>query len=160
MGSALISDCGKYRTRLTRHISDDVNKNYVTFIMLNPSTADANKDDATIRKCCGFAKILGFSFLNVVNLFDFRATHPYDLKKTNFPSSENNLPNILAAAKYSDMVICAWGTNGSFNGQDKKVLSELKEAGIKLHALEITKDGFPKHPLYISYSKKPIPFPP
>lgn len=48
------------------------------FIMLTPSTADADTDDPTIRRCIGFAKSSGFGGLYVGNLFAYRSTQPID----------------------------------------------------------------------------------
>lgn len=158
-GSAIISECGKYRMRLSRHVNDDLPYNHLLFIMLNPSTADATQDDPTIRKCRGFSERLGFSFFEVVNLFDYRATDPKDLKKSPEPCSQHNMPMILAAARHSEMVICAWGTHGSYRGQDLQVIRMLECASIPMKALGVTKDGHPRHPLYVPYSAELINFP-
>lgn len=72
--SASIS--GDYRYRLGRAWAGGPT---CTFIMLNPSTADADQDDPTIRRCVGFAKALGCGALEVVNLYAYRATNPRDL---------------------------------------------------------------------------------
>jgi hypothetical protein len=77
-GDAVFSADGRYRYRLTRDLGG---KTTVTFIMLNPSTADANLDDPTIRRCKGFAKDWGYGRLIIVNLFAFRATDPRDMWK-------------------------------------------------------------------------------
>lgn len=155
--SAVISDCGKYRHHLIRQISED-NPKFLLFIMLNPSTADAEIDDPTIRKCKGFCERLGYGKLVVVNLFDWRATDPNELKKVWEPVSKHNMNIIRASAIMADKVICAWGTKGNFMGQDKAVLKLLEDNNITPYALDITKDGHPKHPLYISYDKKPVLF--
>ena len=81
-GGALFSECGAFRMMLWRTWSDGPQ---VTFVMLNPSTADATHDDPTIRRCVGFAKREGFGCLVVVNLFNFRATKPKDLFQASDP---------------------------------------------------------------------------
>ena len=88
--SAILSDCRIYRYSLTR--TWDVNKKYVLFIGLNPSTADENYDDPTIRRCVDYAHRWGYGGLVMTNLFAFRATLPIDLKNAKFPiGKENNL---------------------------------------------------------------------
>src|SRR4028119_2392792 len=62
----------------------------VAFVLLNPSTADARRDDPTIRRCANFARTWGFGGLEVVNLFAFRATHPTDLKCAADPVGPQN----------------------------------------------------------------------
>ena len=74
--NAVISACGRYRYLLTRRVGPGTRA--VTFIMLNPSTADATRDDPTIRRCIGFARSWGIGGVDVVNLFAFRATEPRD----------------------------------------------------------------------------------
>ena len=76
--SAEISECGKYRWWLRRRWADGP---VVCFVMLNPSTADAEQDDPTIRRCIGFAQAWGCGALEVRNLFPFRATNPADMLK-------------------------------------------------------------------------------
>lgn len=55
--SAILSADRKYRYVLNR-IWDET-KSTVVFIGLNPSTADEETDDQTIRKCIGYAKKMG-----------------------------------------------------------------------------------------------------
>lgn len=155
---AIISACGKYRYSLSREVKTAGigESRRLLFVMLNPSTADSTKDDPTIRKCMGFSSRLYHGGLDVVNLFAYRATNPKELKKVNDPVGPENKGRILKAASESDMIVCAWGTNGTFNRQNEKVMEWL--SGYDLYALEITKDGHPKHPLYVSYEKQPIIF--
>jgi len=154
---ATLSPCGKYRHHLVRRV-DDKNDKILTFIMLNPSTADATMDDPTIRKCKGFCERLGYSVLSVVNLFDYRATDPKQLKLVSEPCSKHNLGCIRATAIMSDKVICAWGIGGTFGRQNEKILELMAKEKIPAYALDITKDGHPKHPLYIGYDKTPVIF--
>lgn len=78
--AAAISPDGAYRYSLHREWrrSEDQPR-WVTFVMLNPSTADAVQDDPTIRRCIAFARALGGTGLAVANLYAFRATSPADL---------------------------------------------------------------------------------
>jgi hypothetical protein len=64
--TAIISECGRYRYRLTREWGDGP---LLTFAMLNPSTANAEIDDPTIRRCMSFGRREGASGISVFNLF-------------------------------------------------------------------------------------------
>jgi hypothetical protein len=145
--SAVISPCGHYRYRLDR--CWDADRKSAVFVMLNPSTADAAKDDPTIRRCIGFAKTLECGGIIVVNLFAFRATKPEALRVAADPVGPENDRYILDAAREGEPVIAAWGTHGGFMGRERTVGSILVGAGISLKVLGHTKDGCPRHPLYV-----------
>lgn len=159
-----ISDCGKYRYRLWRWW--DFERPLLGFIMLNPSTANADEDDPTIRKCCGFARQLdqqaGLSFggIMVTNLFGFRATNPNELKKADDPIGPDNDVFVTEEAKACAITICAWGAKGHLLGRDEAVLRLLRKAEPKpnLRHLGLTREGLPRHPLYLPYTSKPERF--
>jgi hypothetical protein len=147
--SAIISECGKYRYRLER--TWDKSKTKVLFIMLNPSTANAIEDDATIRRCVNFAKEWGYGGLLVGNLFAYRSTKPKELLLAEDPIGPENLKHFNEMYKEAAVVICAWGNSGIVNKLGKK-LTEYKPLkgwiGF-LYYLDLAKDGTPKHPLYL-----------
>ena len=145
---AYISECGKYRYTLTREWDDF--KPAMLFVMLNPSTADATEDDPTIRRCVGFAKREGCGMIEVVNLFAWRATDPKELKTTDEPIGARNDRVIQEAAEDADVIVCAWGTHGVLHKRNEEVISLLKATGKPVMCLGKTKDGHPKHPLYLS----------
>ena len=87
-GGAVLSPCGVYRYLLTRRLGRGAK--VATFIMLNPSRADAEKDDATIRKCMGFASRWDCARLQVVNLFALRAADPAALRGVDDPVGPEN----------------------------------------------------------------------
>jgi hypothetical protein len=156
--NAVISPCGLYRYVLTRQVGPGVRA--ATFIMLNPSTADATTDDHTIRKCIGFARRWGCGKLTVLNLFAFRATKPADMKKATDPVGPENrawFDRVLATPD-DGLVVCAWGVHGAHRDQDRLVLGWLDRFGVRPHALAITKDGHPQHPLMLGYEAKLVPF--
>lgn len=149
--SAEISACEQYRYLLERRWGEGAP---LVFVMLNPSTADADKDDATIRKCIGFATRYGYNAIAVVNLFAFRATDPKDLKAASFPVGPGNDEYILAAALMGgNQVVCAWGANANRTPRPAKVSGILKAAGASLKCLGTTQDGFPLHPCMLSYDR-------
>src|SRR4051812_30659428 len=106
-GSALFSDCKRYRYCLHRHWGS-FGSPYVLFIGMNPSTAEADVDDPTIRKEIRYAQGMGFFHLAMVNVMDYRATDPKQLL-TEMPRSDANLPQILDLAKGALRIVCAWG---------------------------------------------------
>ena len=163
-GGADISACGKYRYSLWRewgglYTTRSVLKKSCLFIMLNPSTADAKTDDPTIRRCVSFAKSFGYDWLEVVNLFAFRATNPKQLLALNHnddPVGVRNQEVIEQAASRTGIIIAAWGAHGSYLGQDETVLDWLDENVDLVHALGITNEGHPRHPLYLRNGLKPF----
>lgn len=157
---ALISDCQKYRFRLWRDFSTlDVTPSTVCFVMLNPSTADGSEDDPTIRKCVGFARRWGFTGINVVNLFAYRATDPKELVRahrdgTNI-AGDRNADIVYGAAQRADRVVLAWGAAIPREFRDLAII--MAEAlvadaqGRPLWCLGRTKDHQPRHPLMLGY---------
>jgi len=151
---AEISNCGRYRYRLTR--TWDASLPPVCWVMLNPSTADATHDDPTIKKCCKFARAWGHGGIVVVNLFAYRATDPKELRKAVEPIiGRDNDEHILAATE-GRRIIAAWGTDGEIQGRDYEVVELL--AGRRIECLGTTKGGHPRHPLYMRDDTSPLPF--
>lgn len=141
---AIISDCGLYRYRLWRRWDDGPT---CVFVMLNPSTADSEKDDPTIRRCIGFAKREGCGRLEVVNLFAFRATSPAAMKAAADPVGPDNDFRIREATNHpSPLVIAAWGAHGSFR---RRAADVGERFGADWMCLGFTAGGQPKHPLYV-----------
>lgn len=145
---ALLSKCERYRYRLTRHW--DASRRALPFVMLNPSTADADKDDPTIRRCMEFAKREGMGGIVVVNLYAFRATKPLDMfsEPANVgPHNEDYLTEIGATAVATGTpIVCAWGAHGH---DSQRVIDLFRRQGANLVCFGKTKAGHPRHPLYV-----------
>jgi hypothetical protein len=148
--NAAISSCGNYRWWLTREWSPG---GFMPFVMLNPSTADANFDDPTIRRCMGFAQRAGAGGIFVVNLYSFRATNPREMLSNADPYGPEHLIHLRSACVISNRtgrpMVCAWGANGGHQGADQDFLIMAAEENAALVCLGKTKEGHPKHPLYI-----------
>jgi len=157
--TATISADGLYRYDLVRYNGNHNLTTPCVFIMLNPSTADASKDDATIRRCRGYAESWGYGKMVVLNLFAFRATKPEDLKAAEDPIgplTDDFLRRYLEyAVKWKGPLICAWGTHGTFMDRNKEVLNIIRLMGGTPMCLRTTKDGHPSHPLYLPKNLKP-----
>lgn len=159
---------GPYRYYLERdwtgalgYDGEDWQPRTATFIMLNPSTADALVDDPTIRRCVGFARALGCTALWVGNLYNYRATKPADLWRAEDPVGGYQANSHLAAALWraaeaDSPVIAAWGAHGKPD-RVAEVLA-LPHAD-RLTALRVTKSGAPEHPLYLPATARPVPWP-
>lgn len=140
----------------------------VNFIMLNPSTADDNFDDPTIRRCVGFAKRWGYSGISVTNLFAYRATDPSDLIKLlmteggfRLAIGEENTTHLDREAQNAQLVVCAWGDNVRkfpkyIGNRDLDVIAALRERD--LFCIRKTKMGNPVHPVRESYTEMPALF--
>lgn len=129
------------------------------FIMLNPSTADGETDDPTIRRCIGFAKSWGYERLEVLNLFAFRATKPAELLALNHgddPVGAENQHHVDKVVVDSSLIVCAWGAHGPHIDQDETMLGWLD--GRETFALGVTAKGHPRHPLYVPASQPLVPF--
>ncbi len=156
LSCALYSPCETYRYALTRIWNESAP--HLLFIMLNPSTATEMKNDPTIERCERRARALGFGAFTACNLFAFRATDPRDLKRAKAPIGPENLAQLLAASRRADTILCAWGTHGAHMGMGEAIASLLRAQGYQLHHLGLSKDGHPKHPLYIGYQRELAPW--
>lgn len=153
--SAVISHDGLFRYHLHRCWDD--RRPRVTWIMLNPSTADGEVDDMTIRKCVAFSEIFGFGKMVVVNLYAFRTKSPQLLERHGFPVGEENDAHIRSAVHNSDMVIAAWGAHGRGKQRAKDVMKMLESHQVK--ALKLLHGAVPAHPLMLSYKRDLVDVP-
>lgn len=150
--SAVFSPCRTYRYSLSRVWNPRLPP--VMFVGLNPSTADEQQDDPTVRRCVGFVRKWNFGGLILVNLFAYRSTDPAGLLEIDDPVGPENDKHILTSAHAAGRVVLAWGTKGSFLDRDQHVISLLPDA----HCLGVTKNGHPKHPLYLADNTGVRPF--
>jgi len=136
----------------------------VLWIMLNPSTADAEKNDPTIRRCIGFTKKWGFNAIVACNIFALRSTDPKKLKEVKDPIGPNNTATIITRAKQARLIVCAWGGHGDLCNQGRHIFEHLCDPNVRnqgampLRCLGTTQKGQPKHPLYIPYEQELVSF--
>lgn len=167
--TAELSACRRYRYELARTFAEGP---AVAFIGLNPSTADEHADDPTIRRCVGFARRWGYGRLLMLNLYALRSTDPHGLftadvdargEREQLPGGywrDRNLSAIAAAGHEADLVVCAWGaTPGPDPHRIRLVLDQLHIVRARTRALALTRDGHPRHPLYMAAATDPIPYP-
>nr|WP_222109038.1 DUF1643 domain-containing protein [Streptomyces cupreus] len=157
LGSAVLSDCERYRYLLGREWDDA--KPTAVFVMLNPSTADVLRDDPTIRRCLGYARAWGCGALMVANLYAWRATDPAALWAVEDPVGPENDAHLYAAATIAAAsggpLVAAWGANA----RQDRIAAVLALPGMdRLSALALTKDGQPRHPLYLKADLTPQPW--
>lgn len=145
---AVVSECGSYRYLLTRRWEDGPS---LAFLMHYPTRTDATIDDAAIRRCMGFAKRLGFSGIEVVNLFAYRAATPKDVLAAHDPVGPENDEHIRMAVRATRDIVCAWGPIGSKTPRSHQVVAMLRQMGAKPKCLEVTPNGSPCHPLGLGY---------
>lgn len=129
----------------------DTNKPKVLFIMLNPSTADANNDDPTIRRCKKFAESWGFGSLYVANLFAFRSTEPKHLLNAEDPIGELNTSHLQTISEFVDLIVCAWGNAEIVYKITDKFpdYNPFDNINKDLFYIDLSNSGVPKHPLYL-----------
>lgn len=150
---AILSDDERHRfwlRRSVRTLDAPAGESLVVFVMLNPSTADAQVDDPTIRRCKGFAARWGFSDLGVVNLWSLRATNPAELERwdwrADYAARARNQLIIDLACERAGLVIGAWGATV----ERVDVPWPLLQAPDGFYCLGTTKSGQPRHPLYVA----------
>ncbi len=151
--TAIYSPCEKYRYALTRIW--DAQGQKISFIMLNPSTATEVQNDPTVERCERRARALGFGAFRVCNIFAWRDTDPFKMRKSKAPIGPANDAAILDAQRWTDVTLCAWGTHGEHLKRGPQVEHLLRTSGGELYHLGLSKAGHPKHPLYISYQQQP-----
>lgn len=150
-GMALYSLDEAYRYMLSR-VWDRL-KPLFCAVMLNPSTATELKLDPTVNRVYTRVRdhLEGYGGLIVLNAFAYRATDPIDMKRFIDPVGPGNDWVIDSLLPHMKTVMCGWGTDGEHRGRGKIVVGRMRRAGITPVTLGLTKDGHPKHPLYLSY---------
>ncbi len=159
------SPCKRYRYTLRRVWRSVDEPRVVTWVLLNPSTADEFINDPTIRRCISFSQAWGYDELTIVNTYALRSTDPRGLWKADDPVGPGNDAAILAACRRAALVVCGWGRHLRV---DRRVaLTHLLFPGyhaddrfrhMQLTALQLNADGSPAHPLYLRGDLKPQPF--
>lgn len=149
--SAVISADGKYRYVLRRVLTGNPESERwpIAWIMLNPSTADGTKDDATIRRVVDFSRRWEFDDVSVYNLFAYRATDPAELSKVADPIGPDNL-RYLVTIPQTTPIIAAWGIKVP-NSQKmwlRDVYTFLGNRDRVFH-LGVSATGEPRHPLML-----------
>lgn len=135
-------------------------KPFVLFIGMNPSTAEADVDDPTIRAELDFTDRLGLSSYVKCNIGAYRATYPGDLAIAGVdlcPGS--NISAICGFATSALRVVAAWGKlPRPLQPPGERILFELRKLEIPIWCLGKNNDGSPKHPLYIKRTTPLVPF--
>ena len=152
---AVYSACGSYRYALTREWGAGPR---IVFAMLNPSTACERRNDPTVARCERRARAGGFGAMRVVNLFALRATDPRAMMAHPDPTGPGNDAVLEEAARWGDLLLCGWGVHGAHLGRGAAVAARLRAAGHALHVLGLTREGHPRHPLYVGYAQGPRPW--
>lgn len=129
---------------------------YINFIGLNPSTADEDADDATIRRLIGFTRSWGYHTFCVTNLFAYRATQPSEMMSCSDPVGSQNDEWIIKIAARAKLIVVMWGCCGTFLDRDDHVAGLLHPR--PLFCFKTTLTGAPAHPVRLSGKLKPIPY--
>ena len=151
---AVYSECEKYRYALTRTWNKKGRR--VTFVMLNPSTATEMQNDPTVERCERRARVLGFGAFRVTNIFAWRDTDPQNMRNAPDPVGGENDFYIRESVLWADQIVAAWGAHGAFMQRGAAVWQILHSTKKPIFHFGLTKDGHPKHPLYVAYRQKPI----
>lgn len=124
------------------------------FIGINPSTADGQEDDNTVRRLVSFSKSWGFGGFYLVNLYSFVATEPNDMihwywartNKMQRALHKENMGFAIRYARISSMTVFMWGAGIPDSEQADKYVRTFRDA----YCFGKTKDGHPKHPLFLA----------
>lgn len=159
MKSATLSPCMKYRYSLSRVWNYD--KPIYGFIGVNPSTADAIKDDPTVKKWIGFTERWDGGGFHVCNAFGYRATDVNELKTVEDPIGEDNMVFVENIMDQCDIIVPCWGNKTKVPkvlwNQFDVIHSLLDQYSHKpIMCFGTNKSGCPKHPAYLSYEKTPL----
>lgn len=140
----IFSPCRNYRYRLIHEWSDMfTTPRAIMWIGLNPSTADEEKLDPTLKRIRGFSRAWGYDRFIMTNAFAYRATKPPDMLKQKDPIGPENDRILLECAAMVDKIIVVWGNDGSRFGRDKQVVDLLKKSRKKLFCRAATMTAAP-----------------
>lgn len=139
------SSNGKRRFKLGRFWSDQP---ICTVVGLNPSTANEENDDPTCKRLISLLSRQGYGGYWLVNLITNATPNPLKLNKSGRRLSARNKQAVETAVAQSENVVLAWGAHGVKYNHRLKVYEMVSEP----LCFGVTKDGEPRHPLYIPNS--------
>lgn len=148
--SATMSPCETYRYTLRRVWNAE--HPICTFFMFNPSTADAFVLDRTIKRCVHFAQRENCGGLLVLNAFAIRTPYPANVKaaleaEQDIVGPENDIRIEAELAQTEGPLIAAWG---EFRWARPRIQVVRNLIGNRpIQCLGVTKDGSPRHPLFV-----------
>lgn len=146
-------DAAMYRWRLDREIADE--GIVVALPGVNPSTAGAINNDATIRKDIGFGQRLGWRRIIKVNKFAYRAKDVTELRKAIEPIGAQNDRYIAEAFDEADMIVPCWGPLSKLPKHLRRrwleVVRLMERSGKPIMCLGTANCGQPRHTLMTPY---------
>lgn len=156
---AVLSDCGSFRWRLDRHVG--AGEVVAVVIGINPSTADASLDDATVRKWRGFGQRLGWKRFIVGNVFGYRATDVRELRGIRDPFGPDYARHLAEMLEEADVIVPCWGSRTKLPPPLRHCLNDMVErlraTGKPLRCWGLTASGDPTHPLMLGYNTQLVP---
>lgn len=152
---ASFSDDRKHRFILWRHLGDGPG---IMIVGLNPSTADEEKNDPTIRREIGFARDWGYGHLWKLNLFSLKSTDPKVLYEAETPQHPDNICSLKAVRGKVDLCVVAWGHHGAKIQPEQQWPLLVAKILEPVYCFGLTANGQPKHPLYLPKDTKLIPY--
>lgn len=161
LGRAAFSPCGRYRYALERCLPLTLSLGRgPLFVGLNPSTADHDQDDPTIRRLRGYSRAWGYDNFDVLNLFALRATDPNKMFAVDGDDARSgdplNLAYLMVYARHAELVVACWGCDDRADARADLVERELSKI-CQVHALAVNAQGRAMHPLYLWSGLKPVP---
>lgn len=149
-GGAVFTSDRKHRFVLWRLW--DSSKGVVAFVGLNPSIADAETEDPTVRRCIRYALEGGFGGMIMLNVYSIVSTDPAGIKAFNNNEPINQI-FIDYWSRFAEITVCAWGANISKAASDEMIRENITRP----HSLKLTRAGIPAHPLYLRADLRPVP---
>jgi len=163
VGTATFDPTRQYRYTLTR--CWDASGPRIMWLLCNPSTADENVLDPTLKRCYKWSLDLGYGSFEVTNMFAYRSTDPRGLRSVEDPVGPENDEAILGACGRASMVVLGWGDVASVLGQkfdqrEQQLTYMLWHHHVTTYALAVTgRTRRPRHPLYLRSSCRPTRWP-
>lgn len=158
LGNDAVID-GDYRYTLTRVTGVDSPKK-LAFLGQNPSSATADREDATSRKWTTYARAWGFGSYVAVNVFAYRSTDPKQLPKLERAGVNvcgfHNREWLTKVCAEVDMLVIACGTPPWKRGIELAWSTiDFLQTQRDLYAVRVT-GGLPFHLLYQPGDLKPF----
>lgn len=152
MNLCKFSENRRYRYELVHRCDDLLTTGELRFLVwvgLNPSTADEQALDPTLKRIRAFTQREGYHGFVMLNLFAWRDTDPDQMMREMDPVGRENDDTLRKWSKPGQKIVCAWGNHGGHLSRWRKVAEMMKAAGAELVCLSTNADGSPKHPLYV-----------